>query len=134
MLRSARESAAGYWGSRGRSRLPAAVIMGRKRSALRAYALQCDDPAARLGMLDRKLQYFEPDAMATVLFGVYQPDSGQLTASAGHLPPVLTVPGQPSGPVELDAGPPIRVADNPTRAAPPVKAVNRGPRVPGPHT
>jgi serine phosphatase RsbU (regulator of sigma subunit) len=69
-------------------------------------------------MLDRKIQYFEPDAMATVLFGVYQPDSGQLTAaSAGHLPPVLAVPGQPPGPVELDVGPPIGVADNPARAS-----------------
>ena len=100
------------------SGLPAAVIMGRMRSALRAYALQCGDPAATLGMLDRKIQYFEPDAMATVLFGVYQPDSGQLTAaSAGHLPPVLAVPGQPPGPVELNVGPPIGVADNPARAS-----------------
>ncbi len=76
------------------SGLPAAVIMGRMRSALRAYKLQADNPATALSLLDRKIQYFEPDAMATVLFGVYDPESGELTtASAGHLPPVLAAPG-----------------------------------------
>jgi phosphoserine phosphatase RsbU/P len=100
------------------SGLPAAVIMGRMRSALRAYALQADDPAVTLSLLDRKIQYFEPDAMATVLLGVYDPQSGRLSAaSAGHLPPVLAVPGRPAGPVELEVGPPIGVADNPSRAA-----------------
>jgi phosphoserine phosphatase RsbU/P len=100
------------------SGLPAAVIMGRMRNALRAYALQTDDPATALSLLDRKIQYFEPDAMATVLFGVYQPESAQLTvASAGHLPPVLAVPGQQPRPVELDLGPPIGVADDPPRAS-----------------
>src|SRR6202008_2315952 len=48
------------------SGLAAAVIMGRMRSPLRASALETADPAAALRMLDRKMQYFEPDAMATV--------------------------------------------------------------------
>ncbi|HEX4829559.1 MAG TPA: GAF domain-containing protein, partial [Trebonia sp.] len=48
------------------SGLEAAVIMGRMRSALRAYALDAADPATALRLLDRKIQYFEPDAMATV--------------------------------------------------------------------
>jgi phosphoserine phosphatase RsbU/P len=98
------------------SGLSAAVIMGRMRSALRAYALGADNPAIALSMLDRKIQYFEPDAMATVLFGVYDPESGQLeVASAGHPPPVLAAPGQSSGPVELDVSPAIGVADDPPR-------------------
>jgi sigma-B regulation protein RsbU (phosphoserine phosphatase) len=98
------------------SGLPAAVIMGRMRSALRAYALLADDPGSALSLLDRKIQHFEPDAMATVLYGVYDPESGQLTAaSAGHLPPVLAVPGQPSQPAELDVDLPIGVADDPPR-------------------
>jgi hypothetical protein len=56
------------------SGLEAAVIMGRMRSALRAYALGSADPAAALRLLDRKIQYFEPDAMATVLYGLYTPE------------------------------------------------------------
>src|SRR5581483_9216546 len=63
------------------SGLPAAVIMGRIRSALRAYVLQTDDPGTALRLLDRKIQYFEPDAMATVLYAVYDPRSGQLVMS-----------------------------------------------------
>ena len=98
------------------SGLPAAVIMGRMRSALRAYALQADDPATALALLDRKIQYFEPDAMATILFGVYRPESGELTvACAGHLPPVLAVPGQRPRIVDLDVSPPIGVAAEPPR-------------------
>jgi phosphoserine phosphatase RsbU/P len=55
------------------SGLAAAVIMGRMRSALRAYVLETSDPAIALRRLDRKIQYFEPDAMATVLYGLYTP-------------------------------------------------------------
>ena len=53
------------------SGLGAAVIMGRMRSALRAYVLQTADPATALRLLDSKMEYFEPDAMATVPYGVY---------------------------------------------------------------
>ncbi|MEU8300321.1 GAF domain-containing SpoIIE family protein phosphatase [Micromonospora sp. NPDC048909] len=77
--------------------LRAAVVMGRIRSALRAYALETDDPADVLTRLDRKVQLFEPDVMATVLYAVLDPSTGSLTlSSAGHLPPVLTEPDEPS--------------------------------------
>ena len=100
------------------SGLPAAVIMGRMRSALRAYALETEDPAVALRLLDRKIQYFEPDAMATVLYGLYEPDDGRLTiASAGHLPPVLAVPGDQPRPVTLVPDLPIGVADDPQRSS-----------------
>jgi serine phosphatase RsbU (regulator of sigma subunit) len=99
------------------SGLPAAVIMGRMRSALRAYVLEADDPAVVLGKLDRKMRYFEPDAMATVLYGVYSPSSGELTlSSAGHPPPVLAVPGRASADlVTVRADLPIGVAEDPGR-------------------
>jgi len=42
------------------SGLQAAVIMGRMRSALRAYALETPDPATVLAKLDAKMQHFEP--------------------------------------------------------------------------
>jgi len=99
------------------SGLPAAVIMGRMRSALRAYVLETDDPSVALRKLDRKIQYFEPeDAMATVQYSVYEPSSGRLVmSSAGHLPPVLAAPGEEPRVLEFDVDLPIGVADDPPR-------------------
>jgi phosphoserine phosphatase RsbU/P len=75
--------------------LPAAVIMGRMRSTLRAYAMETADPAQMLARLDAKMQHFEPGAMATVLIAVFEPDLGHVAVSAaGHLPPVVIWPGQ----------------------------------------
>jgi sigma-B regulation protein RsbU (phosphoserine phosphatase) len=82
--------------------LKAAVIMGRMRSALRAYALQTTDPAEVLDRLDHKMRHFEPQAMATVLYAVFTPSLDQVNIScSGHLPPLIAVPGQPTVPVEV---------------------------------
>ena len=98
------------------SGLQAAVIMGRMRSALRSYVLETEDPADALSRLDRKIQYFEADAMATVLYGIYDPETGEfLVSSAGHLPPLLAVPGQPSSTLPVRPDPPIGAADAPLR-------------------
>ena len=98
------------------SGLEAAVIMGRMRSALRAYVLETPDPATALRMLDRKIQYFEPNAMATVLYGLYTPGTGDFTvSSAGHLPPVLAAPGGQAALLPLRPDPPIGTADDPQR-------------------
>ena len=95
------------------SGLEAAVIMGRMRSALRAYVLETPDPATALRMLDRKIQYFEPNAMATVLYGLYTPETGDFTiSSAGQLPPVLAAPGGQAGLLPLRPDPPIGTADD----------------------
>ncbi len=85
--------------------LKAAVIMGRMRSALRAYALETSDPAEVLRRLDRKMQHFEPDAMATVLYAVFEPSLERVRiASAGHLPPVTAAPGQPAALADIAIG------------------------------
>jgi phosphoserine phosphatase RsbU/P len=98
------------------SGLEAAVIMGRMRSALRAYVLEAAEPETALRMLDRKIQYFEPDAMATVLYGLYTPETGEFVVStAGHLPPVLAAPGRRAGPLPIQPDPPIGTADDPKR-------------------
>jgi putative methionine-R-sulfoxide reductase with GAF domain len=98
------------------SGLGAAVIMGRMRSALRAYVLETADPGTALRLLDRKIQYFEPDAMATVLYGLYTPGTGEfVVSSAGQLPPVLAAPGRPAGPLAIKPDPPIGTADDPKR-------------------
>lgn len=84
------------------SGLRAAAIMGRVRSALRAYALETSDPADILTRLQTKLHYFEPDAMVTVLCAVFTADLSRIAlSSAGHLPPVLAGPGQPAQTVRL---------------------------------
>ncbi|HZB31847.1 MAG TPA: GAF domain-containing SpoIIE family protein phosphatase [Streptosporangiaceae bacterium] len=80
----------------------AAVMMERMRSALRAYALEATDPAEVLRMLDRKIRHFEPDATATVLYAVGDPDMDEVrVSSAGHWPPVLAPPGDPARVVEM---------------------------------
>jgi sigma-B regulation protein RsbU (phosphoserine phosphatase) len=77
------------------SGLAAAIVMGRMRSALRAYALETTDPAEVLDRLDRKMQHFEPGALATVLYVVLDPALDRAhVSSAGHLPPVTAVPGE----------------------------------------
>jgi serine phosphatase RsbU (regulator of sigma subunit) len=87
------------------SGLPAAVIMGRMRSALRAYALESDDPATVLARLDRKMQYFEPGALATVLYAVFDPGVGRMhICSAGHYPPVIAHPGRPAALADIPPG------------------------------
>jgi putative methionine-R-sulfoxide reductase with GAF domain len=73
--------------------LAAAVVMGRLRSALRAYALEVLDPAIVLERLDRKIQHFEPGQMTTVLYGVIDPTLTTLEiSSAGHPLPVVAGP------------------------------------------
>jgi phosphoserine phosphatase RsbU/P len=84
-------------GDVGGSGLAAAVIMGRMRSALRAYALETSNPAEVLSRLDRKMQHFEPGATATVMYAVVQPGLARARIScAGHIPPVMAAPGNPA--------------------------------------
>lgn len=74
--------------------LRSAVVMGRLRSALRAYALEYADPAEVLHRLDRKLCYFENDISATVVYAVTEPPFDHVTiCNAGHPVPLLALPG-----------------------------------------
>jgi serine phosphatase RsbU (regulator of sigma subunit)/anti-sigma regulatory factor (Ser/Thr protein kinase) len=91
--------------------LAAAVIMGRLRSALRAYALDNESPAVVLDKLDRKANHFEAGTMATVAYGVIDLAEHRLRLClAGHLPPVLAVPGRPTVFVDARPDPPIGFA------------------------
>jgi sigma-B regulation protein RsbU (phosphoserine phosphatase) len=88
--------------------LEAAVIMGRLRSALRAYALDCESPADVLAKLDRKANHFEHGAMATVAYGIVAPGRETLALSlAGHLPPVQAEPGGAGRLLDVPPDPPI---------------------------
>jgi hypothetical protein len=90
--------------------LASAVVMGRVRSALRAYSLIADDPGEALTMLDRKVRHFEAGALTTALYALISPDRTTLTvSSAGHLPPVLAVPGRPGTLLDIRVDPPLGV-------------------------
>jgi len=74
-----------------------AVVMGRLRSTIRAYALEGHAPEEVLQLTDHKLEHFEPDEMATVAVAAFAPpfDEVRLTI-AGHPPPVLATPDKPT--------------------------------------
>jgi serine phosphatase RsbU (regulator of sigma subunit) len=88
--------------------LNAAVVMGRLRSALRAYALEFPDPADVLGKLDRKANHFEHHTMATVIYLILDTANRRAHLScAGHPPPLLVAPDRPAGFVDPPIDPPI---------------------------
>jgi hypothetical protein len=86
----------------------AAVVMGRIRTALRAYALLDTSPAHVLDLVDRKVEQFEIDTLATVACAVSSPPYEALTiAVAGHPPPVVTSPGRQAEFVNVETSPPL---------------------------
>ncbi len=90
--------------------LAAAMVMGRLRSALRAYAIETPDPADALERLDRKAQHFEAGQMTTVLYGVLEPGTGRMElSSAGHLLPILASPGRESAAIDAPVDPPLGI-------------------------
>ena len=73
--------------------LRAAALMGRLRSALRAYAIEDDRPGTLVGRLDNMMQRLEEDELATLVVARISPDGTSVTyANAGHPPPLLVAP------------------------------------------
>jgi sigma-B regulation protein RsbU (phosphoserine phosphatase) len=90
--------------------LAAAVVMGRVRSALRAYSLEWSDPAVVLERLDRKVQYFEAGQMTTVLYGVIDPTLTTIEiSSAGHPLPMMASEDSPPVTIDANVDPPVGV-------------------------
>lgn len=87
-----------------------AIIMGRLRSAMRAYALLGMSPEDVLRGANRKLQFFEPGAMATVVCGVLSPPFREFqVCSAGHLPPIMANRGADARLLSVAQTPPLGV-------------------------
>jgi serine phosphatase RsbU (regulator of sigma subunit)/anti-sigma regulatory factor (Ser/Thr protein kinase) len=85
-----------------------AIVMGRLRSTMRAYALLGMSPEDVLRAANRKLDHFEPGAMATVICGVLRPPFDEFhMCSAGHLPPVLLHPGGEPQFLQTPPAPPL---------------------------
>jgi serine phosphatase RsbU (regulator of sigma subunit) len=98
--------------------LGAAVVMGRARSALRAYTLMEDRPEKVLELTDRKIQHFEVGTMVTAVCATSRPPYAEWQiAIAGHPPPVIAAPGVPSRLVDLPIGPPLGGPPGMTRSA-----------------
>jgi serine phosphatase RsbU (regulator of sigma subunit) len=85
--------------------LHAATVMAELRHAVRAYAVEGHPPGAVLELANRFMRTVLPTDSATVCLFTLDPASGAIRmASAGHLPPLLQVPGQvrylsPTGPL-----------------------------------
>ena len=86
----------------------AAAVMGQLRSAVRAFAKMGVRPAEVLEHLDSMVQDLGPDQIVTCVYAVFDSTDQTLTlANAGHLPPLLVVPGQPSERLGGSAAPPL---------------------------
>ena len=67
-----------------------ASIMGQVRSMLRAYAIDHPDPGEVLARTNAALTRLLPEALATAVYAVLDPATGDLVyANAGHLPPLV---------------------------------------------
>jgi serine phosphatase RsbU (regulator of sigma subunit) len=69
--------------------ISSASVMGQLRHLLRAYAVDSMEPAGVLQRTARALARLLPDALATVIYALLDPATGELSyANAGHPPPV----------------------------------------------
>ena len=69
--------------------ISSASIMGQMRHLLRAYAVDTSDPGEVLRRTARAQARLLPDALATVVYALLDPATGELSyANAGHPPPV----------------------------------------------
>ncbi|HEU0023057.1 MAG TPA: SpoIIE family protein phosphatase [Thermoleophilaceae bacterium] len=75
--------------------LAAASMVGRLRSALRAYALEGHNPATAIEQLNRLLWTEAEDSqMATLLYAIVDPGANAISwVNAGHMPPLLVQAG-----------------------------------------
>jgi putative methionine-R-sulfoxide reductase with GAF domain len=88
--------------------IEASIVVGRIRSALRAYSLLDLSVEEVLCLVDRKVDHFEIGTIATVACAVTAPPYDTLTvALAGHPPPVIATPGRPAEVARVDPGPPL---------------------------
>jgi anti-sigma regulatory factor (Ser/Thr protein kinase)/putative methionine-R-sulfoxide reductase with GAF domain len=85
----------------------AAALMGQLRTALHSYAMEDHGPGRTLELVDRFAQAMPDYAMATAMYGVFDPETDSLTvASCGHLPPMIVGP-QGSRIVDVEPNAPL---------------------------
>ena len=95
--------------------VPAAIVMGQVRSAMRAYALIDPAPSVVLGRLDTLVSSLGvPEQIVTVIYGVIDADRRCMRmAVAGHPPPVLAPPSEEPRVLDVSTGPPLGISAGP---------------------
>jgi serine phosphatase RsbU (regulator of sigma subunit) len=98
--------------------LNAAVIMGRVKSALRAYTMLGVSPEEVVELTDRKVTQFEIGTMVTLVCALSRPPYETIRVClAGHPPPVFTAPDGSASLVRPAVGPPLCVQPDAQRTA-----------------
>ena len=88
----------------------AAAVMGQLRAAVRAYARLDLPPADLLESLDGIVRELGEDQIVTCIYAVFDPADRVLRfANAGHLPPIVALPGGECFLVEGSENPPLGV-------------------------
>ncbi len=90
--------------------VPAATLMGEMRSAVRTLAAVDPNPASIISGLDQLALSFDLDSIVTLAIVRLNVETGDgLVANAGHLPPMIFLPGGRVLPASENASPPIGV-------------------------
>jgi serine phosphatase RsbU (regulator of sigma subunit) len=85
--------------------ISSASIMGQVRSMLRAYAIDNPQPGHVLRRTNAALARLLPDALASVIYAVLDPATGELSyANAGHPPPLAITSTGRAGYLDDTAG------------------------------
>jgi PAS domain S-box-containing protein len=85
----------------------AAAVMGQLRATVRAYSRIDLPPDRLLGLLDEAVRGLNEHMIVTCIYAIYDPAAGTLAyGNAGHLPPLLSMPGQPARRLTV-GGPPL---------------------------
>lgn len=92
----------------------AAALMGHLRTAARALAARTRGPAELVDAVRQSWDLLDFDRIATAVFGLIDPRTGELSlASAGHYPPLLVGAGATPTFVPLGPSPPFGVPGGP---------------------
>lgn len=98
--------------------LRAATSMGQLRMALRAYALEEDEPSVVVERVHRLVHHMLVAEMATLVYVVYDADADEVRfANAGHPPPLLIDSEGEVSFLEGGLAPPLGVVPHPSFAA-----------------
>jgi serine phosphatase RsbU (regulator of sigma subunit)/anti-sigma regulatory factor (Ser/Thr protein kinase) len=93
----------------------AAALMAQLRSALRAYAIDGEEPWALMLKLNTVLRRIDPGGSATLLYLEFDSDAGEMKlAAAGHPPPLMRTEGPRAEFLDLPRTVPLGAVANPS--------------------
>jgi serine phosphatase RsbU (regulator of sigma subunit)/anti-sigma regulatory factor (Ser/Thr protein kinase) len=91
--------------------IAAAALMAQVRTGVRAYAIDGNSPAGVVERLNRLAVSLGPNQMTTLAYHVLDLEAERLLAvSAGHVPPLLQLPGERARLLPVEGDPPLGVS------------------------